>query len=171
VGGGVAGRRVGAATVVGRQEGKDRVDYAGRATRAAFEEGILPGGGTALIRALNALKDFNAVTEEEAFGVRILRRALEEPLRQISHNAGVDGSIVVGKVSESDNFNLGYNAATDSYEDLVEAGVIDPAKVTRTALQNAASIAGLLLTTEALIVEKKANANDEDDFGGMNDDY
>jgi chaperonin GroEL len=152
--GGVAVIKVGAATEVEMKEKKDRVDDALHATRAAFEEGILPGGGTAYIRALPAL-DALEVDEEEAFGIRILRRALEEPLRQIAFNAGVDGSIVVGKVREGTTLGFGYNAATDVYEDLIAAGVIDPAKVSRTALQNAASIAGLLLTTEALIVQKK----------------
>jgi chaperonin GroEL len=161
--GGVAVIKVGAATEVEMKEKKDRVDDALHATRAAFEEGILPGGGTAYIRALSAL-DTVQVDEEEAFGIRILRRALEEPLRQISFNAGVDGSIVVGKVraGESEALGFGYNAATGTYEDLIAAGVIDPAKVSRTALQNAASIAGLLLTTEALIVQKK----DDNKSGG-----
>jgi chaperonin GroEL len=156
--GGVAVIKVGAATEVEMKEKKDRVDDALHATRAAFEEGILPGGGTAYIRALPAL-DALEVDEEEAFGIRILRRALEEPLRQIAFNAGVDGSIVVGKVREGTTLGFGYNAATDVYEDLIAAGVIDPAKVSRTALQNAASIAGLLLTTEALIVQKKDDKN------------
>ena len=157
--GGVAVIKVGAATEVEMKEKKDRVDDALHATRAAFEEGILPGGGTAYLRALPAL-DSVVCDEEEAFGIRILRRALEEPVRQIAHNAGVDGSIVVGRIRESETLGYGYNAATDTYEDLIASGVIDPAKVTRTALQNAASIAGLLLTTEALIVQKK------DDKGG-----
>ena len=160
--GGVAVIKVGAATEVEMKERKDRVDDALHATRAAFEEGVLPGGGVALVRSIEALSE-DGLPEEEIFGIRILRRALEEPLRQIAHNAGVDGSIIVGQVRDSKNFSYGYNAATDTFEDLVEAGVIDPAKVTRTALQNAASIAGLLLTTEALIVEKKEKKKDSDD--------
>ena len=161
--GGVAVIKVGAATEVEMKERKDRVDDALHATRAAFEEGIVPGGGTILVRATDAL-DAVEVDEEEAFGIRILRRALEEPLRQLANNAGVDASVVVGKVREAASMSFGYNAATDTYEDLVEAGVIDPVKVTRTALQNAASVAGLLLTTEALIVDKKDVNDDAEEY-------
>src|SRR5690606_15479208 len=121
---------------------------------AAVEEGIVPGGGVALLRAQAALDKVKG-TGDEKIGVNILRRAIEEPIRAIAANAGVEGSIVVAKVRESTAGGFGYNAATDSYEDLVKAGVIDPTKVTRTALQNAASIASLLLTTECVVVEKK----------------
>ena len=149
--GGVAVVQVGAATEVEMKEKKARVEDALNATRAAIEEGIVPGGGVALIRAQRALDDLK-LPEDEQFSVAIVRRALEEPIRQIAENAGVDGSIVVQKVREGKD-GFGYNAATDTYEDLYAAGVIDPAKVTRSALQYAASIAGLLLTTDAMIAE------------------
>jgi chaperonin GroEL len=152
--GGVAVINVGAATETELKEKKARVEDALHATRAAVEEGIVPGGGVALIRAQSALDKIKG-TEDEKIGVEIVRRALEEPIRMIAQNAGAEGSIVVAKVKESKEKNFGYNAATDAYEDLVRAGVIDPTKVTRTALQNAASIAGLLLTTECVVVEKK----------------
>ena len=152
--GGVAIINVGAATETEMKEKKARVEDALHATRAAVEEGIVPGGGVALIRAQSALDKIRG-TEDEKVGVEIVRRALEEPIRMIAQNAGAEGSIVVAKVRESKDKNFGYNAATDTYEDLVKAGVIDPTKVTRTALQNAASIAGLLLTTECVLVEKK----------------
>ncbi|HEV2083926.1 MAG TPA: chaperonin GroEL [Gemmatimonadales bacterium] len=152
--GGVAVINVGAATETELKEKKARVEDALHATRAAVEEGIVPGGGVALIRAQSALDKIKG-TEDEKIGVEIVRRALEEPIRMIAQNAGAEGSIVVAKVKESKEKNFGYNAATDNYEDLVRAGVIDPTKVTRTALQNAASIAGLLLTTECVVVEKK----------------
>ena len=149
--GGVAVVQVGAATEVEMKEKKARVEDALNATRAAIEEGIVPGGGVALIRAQRALDELK-LPEDEQFSVAIVRRALEEPMRQIAENAGVDGSIVVQKVREGKD-GFGYNAATDTYEDLYAAGVIDPAKVTRSALQYAASIAGLLLTTDAMIAE------------------
>ena len=152
--GGVAVINVGAATETELKEKKARVEDALHATRAAVEEGIVPGGGVALIRAQSALDKIKG-TEEEKVGVEIVRRALEEPIRMIAQNSGAEGSIVVARVKESKDKNFGYNAATDEYEDLVKAGVIDPTKVTRTALQNAASIAGLLLTTECVLVEKK----------------
>ena len=136
------------------KEKKARVEDAPHATRAAIEEGIVPGGGGALARAQDVLGKVKG-TDDEKIGVDIVRKALEEPLRLIAQNAGAEGSIVLSKVRESNDKNFGYNALTDTYEDLVQAGVIDPTKVARTALQNAASIAGLLLTTEALIVEKK----------------
>ena len=123
-----------------------------------MEEGIVPGGGVALVRAQKALKNLKLEESDEQIGVDIIRRSLEEPMRMIVQNAGGEGSIVVEKIRTSKEINYGYNALTDEYEDLVAAGVIDPTKVTRTALQNAASIAGLLLTTEALIVEKKEPA-------------
>jgi chaperonin GroEL len=152
--GGVAVINVGAATETEMKEKKARVEDALHATRAAVEEGIVPGGGVALLRAQAALKDFRLDDEDENIGVRIVERALEEPIRQIVGNAGVEGSIVVAKVRENESKSFGYNARTDVYEDLVQAGVIDPTKVTRTALQNAASIAGLLLTTETVVVER-----------------
>jgi chaperonin GroEL len=153
--GGVAVINVGAATESEMREKKARVEDALHATRAAVEEGIVPGGGVALIRAQKALKGLKLDDSDEQVGVEIIRRAVEEPIRMIVHNAGGEGSIVVEKVRAAKDNTFGYNAFTDTYEDLVQAGVIDPTKVTRTALQNAASIAGLLLTTEALIVEKK----------------
>ena len=152
--GGVAVIDVGAATETEMKEKKARVEDALHATRAAVEEGIVPGGGVALIRAQKALDKIRGSADEK-IGVEIVRKAIEEPIRAIASNAGVEGSIVLAKVKESKDKNFGYNAATDSYEDLVKAGVIDPTKVTRTALQNAASIAGLLLTTECVVVEKK----------------
>jgi len=154
--GGVAVINVGASTESEMKEKKARVEDALHATRAAVEEGIVPGGGVALVRAQIALKGLK-LDEDEQIGVDIIRRAIEEPIRMIVYNAGGEGSIVVEKVRASKDKNFGYNALTDTYEDLVVAGVIDPTKVTRTALQNAASIAALLLTTEALIVEKKEN--------------
>ncbi|HEX6050193.1 MAG TPA: chaperonin GroEL [Gemmatimonadaceae bacterium] len=153
--GGVAVVNVGAATESEMKEKKARVEDALHATRAAVEEGIVPGGGVALLRAQAALKGLKFDETDEQIGVEIVRRALEEPLRMIVQNAGGEGSIVVEKVRGSKDKNFGYNALTDTYEDLVSSGVIDPTKVTRTALQNAASIAGLLLTTEAIVVEKK----------------
>jgi chaperonin GroEL len=153
--GGVAVVNVGAATESEMKEKKARVEDALHATRAAVEEGIVPGGGVALLRAQAALKGLKLDETDEQIGVDIVRRALEEPIRMIVQNAGGEGSIVVEKVRGSKDKNYGYNALTDTYEDLVASGVIDPTKVTRTALQNAASIAGLLLTTEAIVVEKK----------------
>ncbi len=153
--GGVAVINVGAATETEMKEKKARVEDALHATRAAVEEGIVPGGGVALIRAQAVLEKIKGLTEDEKIGVDIVRRAIEEPIRAISINAGVEGSIVLAKVKESKEKNFGYNAATDMYEDLVKSGVIDPTKVTRTALQNAASIAALLLTTECVVVERK----------------
>ncbi|HSU94280.1 MAG TPA: chaperonin GroEL [Gemmatimonadaceae bacterium] len=155
ISGGVAVINVGAATEAEMKEKKARVEDALHATRAAVEEGIVPGGGVALIRAQKALKTLKLEDTEEQIGVDIIRKAVEEPLRMIVQNAGGEGSIVLEKVRNSKDDKYGYNALTDSYEDLVASGVIDPTKVTRTALQNAASIAGLLLTTEAIIVEKK----------------
>jgi chaperonin GroEL len=150
--GGVAVVKVGAATETEMKEKKARVEDALHATRAAVEEGIVPGGGVALLRASKALLTLKLEGDEQ-IGVDIVRRSCEEPLRQIVSNSGTEGAIVVGKVRESDNPNYGYNAATDVYEDLVAAGVIDPTKVTRSALQNASSIASLMLTTEAMIAE------------------
>jgi chaperonin GroEL len=152
--GGVAIINVGAATETEMKEKKARVEDALHATRAAVEEGIVPGGGVALLRAQASLDRIKG-TDDEKIGVAIVRRALEEPIRMIAQNAGAEGSIVVARVRDSKEKNFGYNAQTDTYEDLVRAGVIDPTKVTRTALQNAASIAGLLLSTECVLVEKK----------------
>ena len=173
--GGVAVINVGAPTESEMKEKKARVEDALHATRAAVEEGIVPGGGVALIRAQKALKTLKLVESDEQIGVDIVRRAIEEPMRIIVQNAGGEGSIVVEKIRQSKDNNYGYNALSDEYEDLVAAGVIDPTKVTRTALQNAASIAGLLLTTEALIVEKKepagAGAQGGGNPGGMGGMY
>jgi chaperonin GroEL len=153
--GGVAVINVGAATETAMKEKKARVEDALHATRAAVEEGIVPGGGVALLWCQKTLDRIKGTDDDEKIGVDIVRRSLEEPMRMIAQNAGAEASIVVGKVKESKDKNFGYNAQTDSYEDLVAAGVIDPTKVTRTALQNAASIAALLLTTECVVVEKK----------------
>ncbi|ODT01251.1 MAG: chaperonin GroL [Gemmatimonadetes bacterium SCN 70-22] len=170
--GGVAVINVGAATEAEMKEKKARVEDALHATRAAVEEGIVPGGGVALIRAQRALKGLKVEEHDEQVGIDIVRRAIEEPIRMIVQNAGGEGSIVVEKVRGSKDDAFGYNALTDTYENLVTAGVIDPTKVTRSALQNAASIAGLLLTTEALVVEKKeekpaAPAGGPGGMGGM----
>src|SRR3954451_19458116 len=153
--GGVAVINVGAATETEMKEKKARVEDALHATRAAVEEGIVPGGGIALLRAQSVLKGLKLNETDEQIGVEIVRRSLEEPIRMIVQNAGAEGSLIVEKVRASKDDAFGYNALTDTYENLVQAGVIDPTKVTRTALQNAASIAGLLLTTEAIVVEKK----------------
>jgi chaperonin GroEL len=153
--GGVAVINVGAATETEMKEKKARVEDALHATRAAVEEGIVPGGGVALLWCQKALDKVKGSDDDEKIGIEIVRRSLEEPIRMIAQNAGAEGAIVVGKVKESGKLNYGYNAQGDEYEDMVLAGVIDPTKVTRTALQNAASIAGLLLTTECVVVEKK----------------
>jgi chaperonin GroEL len=151
--GGVAVIKVGAATETELKEKKARVEDAMHATRAAVEEGIVPGGGVTLVRAAKALEGLKLKDEDEQIGVNIVRRALEEPLRTIAANAGNEGAVIVEQVKKEKNENMGFNAETEEYEDLVKAGVIDPAKVSRTALQNAASIAALMLTTEALISE------------------
>ncbi|AMK22885.1 MULTISPECIES: chaperonin GroEL [Sphingomonadaceae] len=151
--GGVAVIRVGGATEVEVKEKKDRVDDALHATRAAVEEGVLPGGGVPLLRALKALDSLKAANDDQQSGIDIVRRALRAPARQIAENAGEDGAWIVGKLLESPDYNWGFNAATGEYQDLVQAGVIDPAKVVRTALQDAASVASLLITTEALVAE------------------
>ncbi len=169
--GGVAIIKVGAATETELKEKKARVEDAMHATRAAVEEGIVPGGGVSLLRAQKALDDLKLEDEDEQIGVQIVRRALEAPVREIANNAGVEGAVVVEQIRSNKQNAYGYNAATDEYADLVKDGVIDPAKVTRTALQNAASIAGLLLTTEALVAEIKG---DDDKVkmpagGGMGD--
>ncbi|MGZ2504387.1 chaperonin GroEL [Rhizobium leguminosarum] len=152
--GGVAVIRVGGSTEVEVKEKKDRVDDALHATRAAVEEGILPGGGVALLRAVKALDNLNTANQDQRVGVEIVRRAIEAPVRQIAENSGAEGSIIVGKLRENSDFSYGWNAQTGEYGDLYAQGVIDPAKVVRTALQDAASVAGLLVTTEAMIAEK-----------------
>ncbi|MBB3644493.1 chaperonin GroEL [Rhizobium sp. BK619] len=152
--GGVAVIRVGGSTDVEVKEKKDRVDDALHATRAAVEEGILPGGGVALLRAVKALDNLITENQDQKVGIEIVRRAIEAPVRQIAENAGAEGSVIVGKLREKANFSFGWNAQTGEYGDLYAQGVIDPAKVVRTALQDAASVAGLLVTTEAMIAEK-----------------
>ena len=173
--GGVAVIKVGAATETELKEKKARVEDAMHATRAAVEEGIVPGGGAALLRALPTLEKIKA-EGDELVGVGIVKRALEEPARQIAHNAGYEGAVVIGKIRDSKDEHFGFNADTGEYVDLVKAGVIDPAKVTRLALQNAASIAGLMLTTEALVAElkeeeKKTAAAGGTGAGGMGGMY
>jgi len=152
--GGVAVLYVGAPSEVEMKEKKDRVNDALSATRAAIEEGTVPGGGVAYIRAIEALNEMKGANEDETTGIEIVKRAIEEPLRQIVINAGMEGAVVVQKVKEGKD-DFGYNAQTNQYENLCATGVIDPAKVARVALENAASIAGMFLTTEAVIAEKK----------------
>jgi len=151
------------------KEKKDRVDDALNATRAAADEGIVPGGGVALLKASKVLDALKADNADQNAGVNIVRRALQAPIRQISENSGVEGSIVVGKVLESDKAEFGFNAQTEQYGDLVEMGVIDPAKVVRSALASAGSVAGIMITTEAAIADapKKASAGGAPDMGGM----
>src|SRR5580700_10175077 len=152
--GGVAVIRVGGATEVEVKERKDRVDDAMHATRAAVEEGIVPGGGVALLRASEVLKKVRTHNDDQKTGVEIVRKALSAPARQIASNAGEDGSVVVGKILEKDQYNYGFDAQSGEYVNLVSKGIIDPTKVVRAALQNAASIAGLLITTEAMVAER-----------------
>jgi chaperonin GroEL len=174
--GGVAVINVGAATEAEMKEKKARVEDALHATRAAVEEGVVTGGGVALLRAAQQLTKFDTGNAEQNFGIKLLKRACEEPMRQIAQNAGFEGSVVVNAVLESKESTYGFNARTEKYEDLVKAGVIDPTKVARTALENASSVAGLLLTTEAMIAnkpEKKEAASgghDHDHGGGYGDD-
>jgi chaperonin GroEL len=165
--GGVAVIRVGGSTEVEVKEKKDRVDDALNATRAAADEGIVPGGGTALLWASKALAGVTGDNDDQTAGIAIVRRALQSPIRQIAENAGVEGSIVVGKILENASSSFGFNAQTEQYVDLVTDGVIDPAKVVRTALQNAASVAGLLITTEAAIVEAPKKGGGAPAGGGM----
>jgi chaperonin GroEL len=166
--GGVAVIRVGGSTEVEVKEKKDRVDDALHATRAAVEEGILPGGGVALLRSVKALDNLKTANDDQRVGIDIIRRAIEAPVRQIAENAGAEGSIIVGKLREKSDFAYGWNAQTGEYGDLFAQGVIDPAKVVRTALQDAASVAGLLITTEAMIAEKpKKEAAPAMPAGGM----
>jgi chaperonin GroEL len=152
--GGVAVIRVGGATEVEVKERKDRVDDALNATKAAVEEGIIPGGGTALLYAAKALKDVTGDNNDQTQGINIVRRAIQYPIRQIVSNAGQEASIVVGKLNDQKSNTFGYNAQTGEYVDFIEAGIVDPAKVVRVALQNAASVAGLLITTEAMITDR-----------------
>jgi chaperonin GroEL len=167
--GGVAVIKVGAATEIEMKERKARVEDALHATRAAVEEGVVPGGGSALVRAIDSLKDLKGLNHEQDLGIGIVRRALEEPLRQIVANAGEDASVILNQV-KANSGNYGYNAATGEYGDMIAMGILDPTKVTRTALQNAASIAGLMITTEAMIAElpeDKSSAPAMPDMGGM----
>jgi len=172
--GGVAVIKVGAATETEMKEKKARVEDAMHATRAAVEEGIVPGGGVALVRCVAAVEKLK-LQEDEGIGANIVKRAMEEPLRQIVENTGEEGAVILGKVRESKDVNFGYNAQNNEFEDLVKAGVIDPTKVVRTALQNAGSIAALMLTTEALVSElpeeKKEPAGARGGHGGMGDMY
>ena len=170
--GGVAVIKVGGATEIEVKERKDRVDDALNATRAAVEEGIVPGGGVALLYATRALEGLKSANPDQDAGINIIRRALESPIRQIVRNSGGEGSIVVGKCLEQKSYNYGFNAQTDEYVDMIKAGIVDPAKVVRTALQDAASVAGLLITTEAMIAEapkreKGGHAHGGGGMGGM----
>ncbi|CAI8315671.1 MAG: 60 kDa chaperonin 5 [SAR116 cluster bacterium] len=167
--GGVAVIRVGGATEVEVKERKDRVDDAMHATRAAVQEGIVAGGGVALVKALASLENLASANGDQEVGIRIIRKALEAPARQIANNAGADGSVIVGKLIEAENPTIGYNAQTGEFTDLIKAGVIDPTKVVRSALQNAASVAGLLVTTEAMVAEldEPKAAAPAPDMGGM----
>jgi chaperonin GroEL len=151
--GGVAVIKVGAATEVEMKEKKARVEDALHATRAAVEEGVVAGGGVALVRAQKTIKELKGTNHDQDIGIEIARRAMEEPLRQIVANSGAEASVVLNKVVENANNNFGFNAATDQYGDMVEMGILDPTKVVRTALQNAASVAGLMITTEAMVAE------------------
>ena len=171
--GGVAVIKVGGSTEVEVKEKKDRVDDALNATRAAVEEGIVPGGGVALMRALNTIDGLKPANDDQRIGINVVRRALQAPARQIAENAGEDGAVIAGKILESKDYSFGYNAQTGEYGDLVKQGVIDPAKVVRTALQDAASVAGLLVTTEAMVAEKpKPKTPPAMPPGGMGDmDY
>ncbi|PIE37082.1 MAG: hypothetical protein CSA54_02140 [Gammaproteobacteria bacterium] len=166
--GGVAVIKVGAATEVEMKEKKDRVDDALHATRAAVEEGIVPGGGVALVRAIAAVDKVTGDNHDQGVGVGIAKRAMEEPLRQIVANAGEEPSVVVARVREGSG-NFGFNAASDEYGDMIEFGIVDPTKVTRYALQNAASVAGLMITTEAMVADapKDEPAPAMPDMGGM----
>ena len=167
--GGVAVIRVGGATEVEVKERKDRVDDAMHATRAAVQEGIVAGGGVALVKAIASLENLASANGDQEVGIRIIRKALEAPARQIANNAGADGSVIVGKLIEAENPTIGYNAQTGEFTDLIKAGVIDPTKVVRSALQNAASVAGLLVTTEAMVAEldEPKAAAPAPDMGGM----
>ena len=164
--------RVGGMSEVEVKERKDRVDDALNATRAAVQEGIVVGGGVALVQAGKSLEDLEGANNDQSVGISIVRKAIEAPLRQIAENAGVDGAVVAGKIRESDDKSFGFNAQTEEYGDMFKFGVIDPAKVCRTALQDAASVASLLITTEAMVADKPAKdggapAGGMPDMGGM----
>jgi len=167
--GGVAVIKVGGATEIEVKERKDRVDDALNATRAAVEEGVVPGGGVALVHAGKVLEGFKGDNADQAAGIAIIRKALQAPLSQIAENAGVDGSVVAGKIVENSSKTFGYDAQSAQYSDMLKAGVIDPTKVVRIALEYAASVAGLLITTEAMVADKptKAGGNSMPDMGGM----
>jgi chaperonin GroEL len=171
--GGVAVIRVGGATEVEVKERKDRVDDAMHATRAAVEEGVLPGGGVALLRATEALKKVRTANDDQKTGVEIVRKALQSPARQIAQNAGEDGSVIVGKILENSNYGFGFDAQAGEYVDMIKKGIIDPTKVVRQALQGASSVAGLLITTEAMVAElpKKQNAMPPMPGGGGGMDF
>jgi chaperonin GroEL len=167
--GGVAVIRVGGATEIEVKERKDRVDDAMHATRAAVEEGIVPGGGVALLQASKGLDKLKGANTDQQTGIEIVRKAVQAPVRQIAHNAGVDGAVVAGKLMESTDPHWGYDAYKGAYTNLVKAGIIDPTKVVRTALQDAASVAGLLITTEAMISEKPEKKSGQGAGAGMDD--
>ena len=159
--------RVGGATEIEVKERKDRVDDAMHATRAAVEEGVVAGGGAALLYATRALAGLKSANDDQKVGIDIIRRAIQSPVRQIAENAGSDGSVVVGKLLESKNTNWGFDAQVGEYADLVKAGIIDPTKVVRCALQDASSVAGLLITTEAMVGEKPEKKSGPSAPGGM----
>ena len=161
--------RVGGSTEIEVKEKKDRVDDAMHATKAAVEEGIVPGGGTALLRAKGAIRKLKTDNSDVQAGINIVLKALEAPIRQIAENSGVEGSIVVGRINDNKSDTFGFDAQTEQYVDMLQAGIVDPAKVVRTALQNAASVAGLLITTEAMVAEapKKESAPAMPGGGGM----
>jgi chaperonin GroEL len=165
--GGVAVIRVGGMTETEVKERKDRVDDALNATRAAVQEGIVVGGGVALIQAGKALDGLKGANSDQDVGIAIIRKAIEAPLRQIAENSGVDGSVVAGKIRESNDKTYGFNAQTEEYGDMFKFGVIDPAKVVRTALQDAASVAGLLITTEAMVADRPSKESGGGMGGGM----
>jgi chaperonin GroEL len=169
--GGVAIIRVGGSTEIEVKERKDRVDDGLHATRAAVEEGIVPGGGVALARASLILAKLKADNDDQRVGIEIVRKAIQTPLRQIAENAGEDGAVISGKILDRDEYNWGFDAQTGEFKDLVKAGIIDPTKVVRCALQNAASVGSLMLTTEAMVAERteKASGNDGSSSGGMGD--
>jgi len=167
--GGIAVIKVGGATEIEVKERKDRVDDALNATRAAVQEGVVPGGGVALVHAGKVLQGLEGDNADQTAGIAIIRKAIQAPLRQIAENAGVDGSVVAGKILENDSKTFGYDAQSEKYVDMLKAGVIDPTKVVRIALEYAASIAGLLVTTEAMVADKpaKSGSNSMSDMGGM----
>ncbi|HKM62008.1 MAG TPA: TCP-1/cpn60 chaperonin family protein, partial [Acidisphaera sp.] len=167
--GGVAVIRVGGSTEVEVKERKDRVDDALHATRAAVEEGIVPGGGVALARASMILARVHADNDDQKFGIEMVRKAVQAPLRQIAENAGEDGAVVGGKILDNASYDFGFDAQAGTYKDLVVAGIIDPTKVVRVALQNAASVAGLLITTEAMVAERSEKRAQAQPHGGMDD--